>query len=48
MNDQTPEQKLIAGLEQIVKDWYDHCPKSLTFVSKVIQLFREYKREVDK
>ena len=37
------EKILIDGLTEVVKDWYDGCPKSMIFVSRTLKLLKTYK-----
>lgn len=39
----TKEKVLIDGLTEVAKDWYDGCPKSMKFVTRVLQLLKSYK-----
>ena len=41
------EKVLIDGLTEVAKDWYDGCPKSMKFVTKVLQLLKSYNRNSD-
>lgn len=36
------EKVLIDGLTEVAKDWYDGCPKSMKFVTRVLQLLKSY------
>jgi hypothetical protein len=36
------EKILIDGLTEVVKDWYDGCPKSMNFVSRTLKLLKTY------
>lgn len=36
------EKILIDGLTEVAKDWYDGCPKSIKFVTRVLQLLKSY------
>lgn len=36
------EKVLIDGLTEVVKDWYDGCPKSMSFVSRTLKLLKTY------
>lgn len=37
------EKVLIDGLTDVAQTWYDGCPKSMKFVTRVLQLLKEYK-----
>jgi hypothetical protein len=36
------EKILIDGLTDVVKDWYDGCPKSMNFVTRTLKLLKTY------
>ncbi len=44
-NSHTPEEKFIAGVKSAIDDWYNGCPKSLIFVKKILDLYKEYQKE---
>lgn len=34
--------KFKEGMQAIIKEWYEGCPRPLQFVTKVIKLYKEH------
>lgn len=43
----SPEQEFIAGVKEAIEHWYNGCPKSMVFVKKIIDLHKEYEKQIE-